>query len=161
MGSFPDATAISDDDSVDSSICSQFSEPEGEFRDDYDDNGFVHIRQAPPAPNIINEGAGPNIVPEGDSLVQTPEGAAVPPAPNIGRKTCSCARPHPPASWICGTDGKLERVNLSELKWQKAMGKVDSDIFAVTFGTQQIPPYAQTLSNKKKRLKNKQYQRSL
>ncbi len=53
-GSFPDATAISDDDGVDSSAFSQLSEPEGEFRDDCDDKGFVHIPLAPPAPNIIN-----------------------------------------------------------------------------------------------------------
>jgi hypothetical protein len=55
-------------------------------------------------------------------------------------------------------DGKVEGVNLSELKQQKAMGKLNQDIFALTFGTQQIPPYAQTMSKKKKRLKYKQYQ---
>ncbi len=134
-GSFSNAAAISDDDSVDSSVCSQHSEPEGEFRDDYDDGGFVHIPQPPPAPNIVNEGAGPNIVSEGDTLVQAPEGAAVPPAPNIGRRTYSHARQHPTASWIRGADGKLEHVNLSELKQQKAMRKLKRDIFALTFGT--------------------------
>ena len=117
-GSFPNAAAISDDDSMGSEVCSQHSEPEGEFRDDYDDDGFVHIPQPPPAPNIVNEGAGPNIVPEGDTLVQASEGAAVPPAPSIGRKTCSHAHQHPPASWIWGADGKLEQVDLSELKQQ-------------------------------------------
>ncbi len=40
--SVPDGAAISDDDSVVSSVCSQHSEPKGEFRDDYDD-GIVHI----------------------------------------------------------------------------------------------------------------------
>ena len=60
-----------------------------------------------------------------------------------------------------GADGKLERVNLSELKQQKAMGKLNRAIFALTFGTRQIPPYAQTMSKKKKRLKYKQYMRSL
>jgi hypothetical protein len=34
------------------------------------------------------------------------------------------------------------------------MGKLNRDIFALTFGTQQIPPYAQTMSKKKKTLKN-------
>jgi hypothetical protein len=135
VGSLPNAAAISDDDSVDSSVCSQHSEPEEEFRNDYDNNCFVHIPQPPPAPNIINEGAGPNIVPEGDTLVQAPEGAALPPAPNISRRTCSRARQHPPASWICGADGKLEHVVLSELKRQKAMGKFNRDIFTLTFGT--------------------------
>jgi hypothetical protein len=156
-GGFPNATAISDDDSVDSLVGSQHSEPEGEFRSDYDGDGFVHIPQPPPAPNIINEGAGQTIVPEVDTLVQAPEGAAVPPAPNIGRGTCSCACQHSPASWICGAGGKLECVNLSELKRQKAMGKLNRDIFTLTFGARQIPPYAQTMSKKKKRLKYKQY----
>ncbi len=73
VGSFPNAAAISDDDSMDSSVCSQHSGPEGEFRDDYDNDSFVHIPRPPPAPNIVNEGAGPNIVPEGDTLVQAPE----------------------------------------------------------------------------------------
>jgi hypothetical protein len=49
--SVPDGAAISDDDSVVSSVCSQHSEPEAEFRDDYDD-GIVHIPRPPPAPNI-------------------------------------------------------------------------------------------------------------
>ncbi len=35
--SVPNGTAISDDESVVSSVCSQHSEPKGEFRDDYDD----------------------------------------------------------------------------------------------------------------------------
>jgi hypothetical protein len=55
----------------------------------------------------------------------------------------------------------MEHINLSELKQQKAMGKLNQGIFALTFSTQQIPPYAQTMSKKKKRLKYKQYQRSL
>jgi hypothetical protein len=41
------------------------------------------------------------------------------------------------------------------------MGKLNQDIFALTFGTWQIPPYAQTMSKKKKRQKYKQYQWSL
>ncbi len=40
--SVPKNAGISDDDSVVSSVCSQHSEPKGEFRDDYDD-GIVHI----------------------------------------------------------------------------------------------------------------------
>jgi hypothetical protein len=147
----PNSVTISDNDSMDSSVYSQHSEPEGEFRDD--DDGFVHIPQPLPAPNIVNEKAGSNIIPEGDDPVNAPEGAAIPP----GGHACQC----PPAKWICGADGKMERVNLSELKQQKAMGKLNRDIFALTFGTRQIPPYAQTTSKKKKRLKYKQYQRSL
>ncbi len=117
----------------------------GEFRDDYDD-GIVHIPQSSPAPNIQNEGAGPNIIPEGDPPIHAPEGAAIPPAPNISTRTCWHACQYPPAKWMCGTDGKLERVNLSELKQEKAMGKLNRDIFALAFGTRQIPFYAQTMS---------------
>ena len=158
--SVPNSATISDDDSLVSSVCSQHSEPEGEFRDDYDD-GIVHIPRPPPAPNIRNEGAGPNIIPEGDPPVHAPEGAAIPPAPNISTRTRGRARQYSPAKWMRGADGKLERVNLSELKQQKAMGKLNRAIFALTFGTRQIPPYAQTMSKKKKRLKYKQYVRSL
>jgi hypothetical protein len=80
----PGRGAISDNKSDASSVCSQNSELEGEYVDDYDvDNGFVHIPNPPPAPNIVNEGAGLNIVPEGDDSVQAPEGVPLPPAPNI------------------------------------------------------------------------------
>jgi hypothetical protein len=55
----PDCAALSDDESVASSVCSQNSELEGDYVDDYDDDdGFVHIPNPPPAPNIVNEGAG-------------------------------------------------------------------------------------------------------
>ncbi len=80
----PKGAPISDNDSVVSFVYSQHSEPEGEFRDDDDYDGFVHIHQPPLAPNIVNEGAGPNLVPEGDESTQAPEVAAVPPALNIG-----------------------------------------------------------------------------
>ena len=49
-----------------------------------------------------------------------------------------------------GADGKLEGMNLSELKQQKAMGKLNQDIFALTFDTWQIPPHAQTMSRKRR-----------
>jgi hypothetical protein len=150
---------ISDNESVVSSVYSQHSEPEGEFRDD--DNDVVHIPYPPPSPDIENEGAGPNIVPAGDDSVQAPEGVAIPPAPNIGRLTRGSARQYPPAQWIHGEDGQMERVNFCELKRLRAMGKLNRNIFALTFGTKQIPPYAHTMSKKKKRLKYKQYRRSL
>ncbi len=90
----PKRASISDNDSVVSSIYSQHSEPEGEFRDDDNYDGFVHIPHTPLAPNIKNEGAGPNLVPGGD------EGAAVPPAPNIGRRARGLTHQYPPARWI-------------------------------------------------------------
>jgi hypothetical protein len=62
---------------------------------------------------------------------------------------------------MCGADRNLVFVSLSELKQQKILGKLNQDIFALTFGTRQIPPYDQTMSKKKKRLKYKQYQWSL
>ena len=91
---------ISDNDSVVSSVYSQHSEPEGEFRDDDNYDGFVHIPHTPLAPNIKNEGAGPYLVPEGDKSIQAHEGPAVPPAPNIGRQTCGLTCQYPPARWI-------------------------------------------------------------
>ncbi len=96
----PKGAPISNNDSVISSVYSQHSEPEGEFRDDDDYDGFVHIPQPPLAPNIINEGAGPNHIPEGDESIQAPEGAAVPPALNIGRRTRDPTRQYSPARWI-------------------------------------------------------------
>ncbi len=75
---------ISNNDSVVSSVYSQHSEPEGEFREGDDYDGFVHIPHTLLAPNINNEGAGLNLVPEGDESIQAHEGAAVLPAPNIG-----------------------------------------------------------------------------
>ncbi len=96
----PKGAPISNNDSMVSSVYSQHSEPEGEFRDDDNYDGFVHIPQPPLAPNILNEGAGPNLVPEGDKSIQAPEGAAVPPAPNIGRRTCDPTCQYPPARWI-------------------------------------------------------------
>ena len=91
----PNGAAISDDDSMGSSVCTQHSVPKGEFRDD--DDSFVHIPQPLTAPNIVNEGAGPDIIPEGDALVNVPEGAAIPPAPNIGTSTHWHACQYPPA----------------------------------------------------------------
>ncbi len=65
------------------------------------------------------KGAGLNSIPEGDPLVHAPGGAAIPPAPNISTRTCWHACQYPPAKWMCGADGKLERINFSELKQQK------------------------------------------
>ncbi len=44
-----------------------------------------------------NEGAEPNLIPEGDESIQAHEGAAVPPAPNIGRWTRNPTHQYPPA----------------------------------------------------------------
>jgi hypothetical protein len=121
----PKGAPISNNDSVVSSVYSQHSEPEGEFRDDNDYDGFVHIPQPPLAPNIVNEGAGSNLVPEGDESIQAHEEAAVPPVQNIGRRTRNLTCQYPPARWIQGADGRMERVNFCELRRMKAMGKLN------------------------------------
>jgi hypothetical protein len=121
----PKGAPISNNDSVFFSVYSQHSEPEGEFRDDDDHDGFVHIPQPPLAQNIVNEGAGPNLVPKGDESIQAPEGAAVPPAPKIGQRTCDLTCQYPPARWIRGADGKMEGVNFCERRCMKAMGKLN------------------------------------
>jgi hypothetical protein len=136
---------ISDDDSVVSSVYSQHSEPEGEFRDDDDYDGFVHIPEPPFAPNIVVEGAGPNLISEVDESIQAHEGAAVPPAPNIGQWTCGPTCQSPPARWVQGADGRMKRVNFCELRRMKAMGKLNQEMFALTLGSKQIPPYANTM----------------
>ena len=106
--------------------------------DDYDDDeGFVHIPNPPPAPNIVNEGAGPNIVPEGDDSVQAPEGVSVPPAPNICR-TCGKAWKNPPGRWIRGADGRMECINMFKLAQHEALEMLNRDIYALTFGNRQI-----------------------
>jgi hypothetical protein len=157
----PDCAAILDDKSVASSVCSQNLEPEGDYVDDYDDDdGFVHIPNPPPAPNIVNEGAGLNIVPEGDNSVQAPEGVSVPPTPNICQ-TCGKAWQNLPGRWIHGADGRMERINMCELKQHKVLKTLNCDVYALTFGNRQIPPQAWIMSKKKKRLKYKQYQRRL
>ncbi len=107
------------------SVYSQHSEPEGEFRDDDNYDGFVHIPQPPLAPNIVNEGAGLNLVPDGDESIQAPEGAAVPPAPNIEQWTHDPTCQYHPARWIQGADGRMEHVNFCELRHIKAMGKLN------------------------------------
>jgi hypothetical protein len=52
-------------------------------------------------------------------------------------------------------------MSISVSLGMKAMGKLNREIFALTLGSKQIPPYANTMSKKKKALKNHQYQRSL
>jgi hypothetical protein len=55
----------------------------------------------------------------------------------------------------------MERVDFCELRGMKAMGKLNREMFALTLGSKQIPPYANTMSKKKKTLKYQQYRRSL
>ncbi len=47
----------------------------------------------------------------------------------------------------------MERVDFCELRCMKAMGKLSREMFALTLGSKQLPPYANTMSKKKKALK--------
>ncbi len=51
----------------------------------------------------------------------------------------------------------MECVNFCELRRMKAMGKLNQEMFALTLGSKQIPPYLNTMSKKKKALKYQKY----
>jgi hypothetical protein len=57
--------------------------------------------------------------------------------------------------------GFVKQMEGWNVKWIWAMGKLNRDIVALTFGTKQIPPYATAMLKKKKQVKYKQYQWSL
>ncbi len=64
------------------------------------------------------------------------------------------AKQYPTAVWRCGADGKLERIAMSII-W-KEYKKLTCDIFALTFGHQNVPPMAQQMSKNRQRLNYKQ-----
>ncbi len=72
------------------------------------------------------------------NITQAPEGAH--------QRTCREAKAHPPAVWRCGADGKMERISLSVI--HQEYKKLNRDMFALTFGQQDIPPMAQKMSKK-------------
>ncbi len=43
----------------------------------------------------------------------------------------------------------MEHVDFCELRCMKAMGNLNQEVFALTLGSKQIPPYANTVSKKK------------
>jgi hypothetical protein len=57
--------------------------------------------------------------------------------------------------WRRGADGNMERVSLSLIC--KGYKKLNREMFALTFGQQDIPPMAQKMSKKRQRLNYKQY----
>ena len=153
----PDMIPVSDDDvSIDSSQQSDDSESEGGI---WDNNANDDVGFAP-------EGANRNLIlpdsPVGSPVGQRNEGANgapnVVPAPAT-RKTRGQARKYPEAVWRRGTDGKLERVSLNEIRSE--LKKLNRDMFALTFGPHEIPPMAQKMSKKRQRLNYKQHRRSL
>ncbi len=92
-----------------------------------------------------HEGACPphNIVP---TPTKAPEGA-----------TCwqrGKTKQYPTAVWRCGGDGKLERIAMSII--QNEYKKLTCDIFALTFGHQNVPSMAQQMSKNRQRLNYKQ-----
>jgi hypothetical protein len=56
--------------------------------------------------------------------------------------------------WRRGADGKMERVSLSVI--HQEYKKLNCNMFALTFGLQEIPPMAQKMSKKQQRLNYKQ-----
>ncbi len=84
-----------------------------------------------------NEGVQPT-----PNITQAPEGAH--------RRTRGKAKEYPPAVWRRGADDKMERVSLSLIS--KKYKKLNRDMFALTFGQQDIPPMAQKMSKKQQRL---------
>ncbi len=145
-GDDPGVAPISDNGSVDSLLFSRALESEGDIwgNNNYDDdasNAHEGANLVPPDFNK-NEGVQPS-----PNITQAPEGAH--------RRTCGKAKVHPPAVWCRGADGKLERASLSVIC--KEYKKLNRNMFALTFGQQEIPPMAQQMSNKQHCLNYKQY----
>ncbi len=61
--------------------------------------------------------------------------------------------------WRRGADGKMEHVSLGVICQEYK--KVNHDMFALTFGQQDIPPMAQKMSKKRQRLNYKHYHCSI
>ncbi len=61
--------------------------------------------------------------------------------------------------WRHGADGKMERVSLSVICQEYK--KLNRDMFALTFGQQDVPPMAQKMSKEQQRLNYKQYRCSI
>ncbi len=144
-GKVPGVAPISDNGSVDSSLFSRDSESEGDIwgNNNYDDDASnAHEGANLVPPNFIgNEGVQPT-----PNITQAPEGAH--------QRTCGKAKEYPPAVWRRGADGKMEHVSLSVIRQEYK--KLNCDMFALTFGLQEIPPMAQKMSKKQQRLNYKQ-----
>jgi hypothetical protein len=103
-------------------------------------------------------------LPFGCPVGQGHEGAHPPhnivPTPTKAPEVATCrqrgkAKQYPTAVWRCGADGKLERIVMSII--QKKYKKFTCDIFALTFGHQNVPPMAQQMSKNRQRLNYKQF----
>jgi len=149
-GEVPGVAPISDDGSVDSSLFSCASESEGDIwgNNNYDDdasNAHEGANLIPPDFNG-NEGVQPT-----PNITQAPEGAH--------RRTRGNAKVYPQAVWRHGADGKMECISLSVICQEYK--KLNGDMFALTFGQQDMTPMAQKMSKKQQRLNYKQYRCSI
>jgi hypothetical protein len=146
----PGVAPISDDSSVDSLLFSCASESEGGIwgNNNYDDDASNAHKGANLVPPNFNGNEGvqpaPNIIP-------APEGAL--------RRTRGKAKEDTPAVWRHGADGKLEHLSLSIICQEYK--KLNRNMFALTFGQQDIPPMAQKMSKKQQWLNYKQYRCSI
>jgi hypothetical protein len=129
-GNVSSVAPISDNGSVDSSLFSRASESEGDIWGNNYDNDASNAHEGT---NLVspdfngNEGVQPTPI-----IIQAPEGAPI--------RTRGKAKGYPPAVWRRGADGKLERVSLSVICQEYK--KLNCDMFALTFGQQEIPATA-------------------
>ncbi len=150
-GEVPGVAPISDDGSVDSSLLSHASESEGDIwgNNNYDDDAS-------------NAHEGANLVPpdfDGNEGVYPTPNITQAPGEGAHQRTRGKAKEYPPAVWRHGANGKMERASLSVIR--KEYKKLNRDMFALTFGQQDIPPMAQKKSKKRQRLNYKQYRCSI
>jgi len=123
---------------------SHASESEGDIwgNNNYDDDASTAHEGANLVPPGFNGNEGVQPTP---NITQAPEGAH--------RRTCGKAKEYLPAMWRRGADGKMERVSLSVIRQEYK--KLNRDMFALTFGQQEIPPMAQKMSKKQQHLNYK------
>jgi hypothetical protein len=137
----PGVAPISDNSNVDFSLFSRALESEGGIWDNnnYDDDvSCAHVGANLVPPNFN----GDEGVQHAPRIIVAPEGAP--------RRTCGKSKEYPPTVWRHGADSKLESVLLSVIC--QDYKKLYHDMFALTFGQQDIPPMAQKMSKKQQHL---------
>ena len=140
----PKGDTVSDDDSsVDSSLGHPPTESKGCFVSGGADDGPSNYPSTAYKITSLSQRLPPNTSQEGDI---SQEGAKADPKRKYKRKQW------PGAVWEQGNYGKMKHVGLN--KW-------NSQLYALTFGTQTIPPMNQKISKKMIRLNNKKYKCSI
>jgi hypothetical protein len=151
----PDGALISDDD--DDSFISNDTESEGDFGGGDNDDDDV----GSPEVNIPNEGAqGPNnFATDGEGRRRSTRTKKAIDRLVPGANTI---KSYPETVWKSDADGRLERFNLWTYRQSLTkLAKLNRDIFTLTLGPRLIPARALILSKKKKKIKFKQYRRTL